>query len=246
MAALSRKASPAGQAPAADQAPRRRLPPEQRKQAILEGAAEFFAEHGFGASTRGLAAHLGVTQALLYRYFPSKQALIDGVFERRPARRPRDLVERHLADESRLLEERLVGFYLDYAGRSSASGIRLFVRAGLEGRDLARRFSFPLTESVLGPIIAALRRAAGLPDFDRRSLMRGERELAMALHGAVMFINIRRHVYRMPLADDAETLIALQVRTYLPGAIAELKRLHAPAADPTLSVPLVETGRRRQ
>ena len=59
---------------------RRRVARGTREERIVAAAMDFFAEHGFRASTRDLAKRLGVTQALLYRYFKSKQALIDRVF----------------------------------------------------------------------------------------------------------------------------------------------------------------------
>ena len=48
-------------------------------QRIVDEAKIFFADHGFRGSTRELARQLGVTQALIYKYFPSKQALIDQI-----------------------------------------------------------------------------------------------------------------------------------------------------------------------
>jgi len=59
----------------------RRLSPEDREQQILEGAVKFFAEKGFSGQTRELALQLGITQPLLYRYFPTKRSLIERVFE---------------------------------------------------------------------------------------------------------------------------------------------------------------------
>lgn len=58
----------------------RRMNPVEREQMIVRKAVKFFAEHGFDASTRELAKHIGVTQSLLYRYFPTKQALIEKVY----------------------------------------------------------------------------------------------------------------------------------------------------------------------
>jgi hypothetical protein len=114
--------------------------------------------------------------------------------------------------------------------------VRLFVRANLERRDVARRFGPPLTERVLGPVVEELRAEAGLPGFAERPFLRGERELAMALHGGVVFLGIRKHVYRMPMPEDLTELVALQVRTFLPGALAELARLHDTDAEASLTV----------
>lgn len=70
----STKADPS---PSADARGRRRLPAEARVAVMLADAAEHFAAHGFSSPTREIAAALGVTQALIYRYFASKDDLID-------------------------------------------------------------------------------------------------------------------------------------------------------------------------
>ncbi|HEY0912661.1 MAG TPA: helix-turn-helix domain-containing protein, partial [Bradyrhizobium sp.] len=57
-------------------AKQRRLSPDDRRKEFVAKATEFFSEEGFGGGTRDLARRLGVTQPLLYRYFPSKDDLI--------------------------------------------------------------------------------------------------------------------------------------------------------------------------
>jgi len=54
---------------------------EARVEQIIASAAQFFSEHGLSGQTRELASFLGIAQPLLYRYFPSKQALIHQIFE---------------------------------------------------------------------------------------------------------------------------------------------------------------------
>ena len=59
----------------------RRLSPDEREREIVRGAVAYFAEVEFEGSTRDLAARIGVTQPLPYRYFPSKDALLDRVYQ---------------------------------------------------------------------------------------------------------------------------------------------------------------------
>jgi TetR/AcrR family transcriptional regulator len=48
-----------------------------KRQAILKSAARLFAERGYdGASMAGAAQALGVSKALFYHYYPSKEALL--------------------------------------------------------------------------------------------------------------------------------------------------------------------------
>jgi AcrR family transcriptional regulator len=57
---------------------RKRLSGDERKQLILEAARRVFLESGFaGARTRRIAEEAGITEALLYRFFPSKLAIYE-------------------------------------------------------------------------------------------------------------------------------------------------------------------------
>jgi AcrR family transcriptional regulator len=53
---------------------------EEKREAIRKGAAEYFAAHGFDrASMTGAARHCGVSKALIYHYYDSKEALLDDI-----------------------------------------------------------------------------------------------------------------------------------------------------------------------
>lgn len=64
-----------------------RLPAAERKAQITSAAVRVFARHGYrGATTRGIAAEAGVAEALLYRYFDSKEELFLAAVERTAGR----------------------------------------------------------------------------------------------------------------------------------------------------------------
>ena len=59
-------------------AKRTRLKGPERRQLILEAARRVFLDSGFaGARTRRIAEEAGITEALLYRFFPSKLAIYE-------------------------------------------------------------------------------------------------------------------------------------------------------------------------
>lgn len=79
--------------------PVRRRDSAATRAALLDAATELFAERGFGRTTvRDIAAHAGVNQALLFRYFGSKDALYAAVM----AGQGRELLETE--EPGRLLE----------------------------------------------------------------------------------------------------------------------------------------------
>jgi TetR/AcrR family transcriptional regulator, cholesterol catabolism regulator len=54
--------------------------PRRRSAAILDAAAQVFADRGFyGSSTQDIANVLGIRQASLYYYFPSKEVALENV-----------------------------------------------------------------------------------------------------------------------------------------------------------------------
>jgi AcrR family transcriptional regulator len=234
------RASPKNTGPSAT-----RLPPGARRLRLVEEAAAFFAEVGFEGTTRALAERLGVTQALIYRYFASKQDLIDAALAAVFSDRWNPAWDNLLADRKLPLEERLSDFYCAYHARSDALSMRLFARAGLDGQSLPGRHGARLTARIFEPVIAALREEAGLPPFAERGMMRGERELAMALHGAVVFLGIRKHIYQMPMPQTIDDVIRLQVQTFVSGARHSIKRLHSAAPDSPLAVSQLAPRRRR-
>lgn len=59
-----------------------RLSADERKQAIVDAVRDVFAEKGFdGTTTRELAKAAGVSEALLYKHFPSKESLYTAMLD---------------------------------------------------------------------------------------------------------------------------------------------------------------------
>src|SRR6478735_468233 len=95
-------------------AKQKRLSPDDRRKEFVAKATEFFSDEGFGGGTRDLARRLGVTQPLLYRYFPSKDDLIKEVYRTVYLEQIDNGWEAMLTDRSRPLRDRLLEFYRSY------------------------------------------------------------------------------------------------------------------------------------
>ena len=63
-------------------APQQRMPASDRKQQLLETALDVFSRRGFeGTTTRELASAAGIAEAVIFRHFPTKQALYNAVLD---------------------------------------------------------------------------------------------------------------------------------------------------------------------
>ena len=210
------------------------MPPEQRERAIVREAIALFAEQGFGAHTRELATRLGITQPLLYRYFPSKQALIERVYEEVFLRRWDPGWEDLLDDTGRPLEERLTDFYRDYARAIlNYEWIRLFLFAGLKGVDYNARYLKALRERIFSRVIRLLRAANNLPAVDELPIVEGEYELVWSLHASIFYLGVRKWLYGQPIPTDIDEDVAARVLAFLHGAPAAMRALAAKATTET-------------
>jgi AcrR family transcriptional regulator len=213
--ARSVDALPAIAAPAA---PRRRLPPGEREALIVAEAVRFFAENGFGGQTRELAARLGITQPLLYRYFPTKEALIERVYQEVFVGLLKQEWEALLDDRRIPFEERMIRFYKAYSKRIlTYEWVRLFTFAGLKGLDLNARFLDMLRRRIFARVIREMRLAYGLPTVDEVPATELEYELVWGLHAGIFYIGVRKWIYGLPIPRNLDRMIVAKVKAFLEG-----------------------------
>ncbi|WP_175969334.1 TetR/AcrR family transcriptional regulator [Burkholderia sp. BCC0322] len=209
-------------------APGRRLAPEARERQIVEKAIEHFATHGFSGSTRELARQIGVTQPLLYRYFPSKEALIDRVYDE--IYTWNSDWEKLIADRAVPLQARLVAFYRAYAQTIlRREWIRTFIFAGLSREGFNTRYLSRLRERVFLPVLRELRHEYDLATPATETQRNAEIELVWSLHASIFYLGVRKWVYGLPVPDDLDTEIERLIDAFLHGTPAALKQL-APGA----------------
>jgi AcrR family transcriptional regulator len=179
-----------------------------RERFILEGAVRFFAEHGFAGQTRELAKSLSMSHAAIYRHFPSKDALIERVYEHVYLSRWNPDWGALIVDRSRLLEARLIQFYLEYAERIfTYEWVRIFVYSGLRSFDLSARYLQVVQERLITPICIEFRAECGLPGIEDAPLSERERELFWGLHGRIFYLAIRKFVYGVQVPEDLGEII---------------------------------------
>ncbi len=186
-----------------------------------------YAEHGFDVPLARVARAARVSPAALRRRVGSKKALRHSVLSRLFGGRWKPAWDALLADRSMPLRDRLTRFYCEYRGNIDRTGARLWTRAGLLGLHASGNFSATLAARILVPVVLELRHEAGLPGAVRGPVSGQEIEVAQMLHGAIAFPHTRSHIFGMQVHGRLADLVAMMVRVWLPGAIAEIRRLHA-------------------
>lgn len=199
------------------------MPVAERERHIVDGAITFFSEHGMDAQLRELAGAIGVAHTLVYHYFPTKQALVDRVYQEVFAGRWKKEWEALLDDRSLGVEDKLVRFYVDYARTVlTRDFVRIMVFSGLSDRSIPDRFFALLGERLFPRLVRETRRHRG--SRARGSASVREFELLMGLHGGIFYGGVRWFVYGQPIHPrrpplDDPAIIADRVRSYLEASL---------------------------
>ena len=200
-------------------APRRRLTNVEREKQIVASAIRFFSDRGLDGQLRDLAKNIGVTHALLYHYFPTKQSLIDRVYVELFEGLWQTAWEKLLDDRKFDVETRFTRFYVDYAKAIfSRDFVRIMIFSGLADHAIPDRFFELLRHRLFPRLIRETRRHCGVVSRTKPSAR--ELELMMGLHGGIFYIGLRRWVYEQPVhgaeaSEHDEAYIADRVKSYL-------------------------------
>lgn len=136
---------------------RRRLPRGEREERMLDAGERIFAERGFrGASMDEIAEASGITKALLYQYFGSKETFYEACVERARVR----LFDRleHEAEQAPDAPGRLravVTAYFDYLDEQRASKWLLYGDASMDAVNEMRNRNAEVIAGLIGRDILA-------------------------------------------------------------------------------------------
>ena len=135
-------------------APRHRLSSDDRRRQLLNHAIALFSKHGFsGTRTKDIAAACGVSEAILYRHFATKEDLYHAILDTHEAAAGKD---EWLADMQAMAERRDdLGFircllaHILKSFREDTAFHRLMLYAGLEGHTFRSMFHERMGSSML-------------------------------------------------------------------------------------------------
>jgi AcrR family transcriptional regulator len=114
---------------------------QERQASIIAAAADLFATNGFnGTTTREIARHAGISEALVFKYFPTKRALYAAILaEKVPVSPLLAAVEEAARKRD---DERVFTLIASHRIRrtSDPSFLRLLLFSALEGHELSDMF----------------------------------------------------------------------------------------------------------
>ena len=173
---------------------------------LIETAIDLFSRKGFsGTTTKEIAAAAGVTEAIVFRHFATKQDLYTAILEHRL--KGTDL-DAWMAAAQKLMDQRddegLFRFLLSQVIQQYQKDPRferLVVFAALEGQDLAvmhHQIAVPIVTRFID-YIARRQRAGALRKGDPGTML-------MAIAGLAKFYGAQKYVYRVcepAMSDEA-------------------------------------------
>ena len=180
---------------------------EDRRRQLLEIAIELFSQRGFsGTTTREIAAAAGVTEAIIFRHFATKQdlyaAILDHANEASGMEKWLAEVESAMQAEAdarlfRLIVERILEIH-----RTEPRFERLMLHASLEGHELAVMHRDQIMASIgvkFHEYIERRQAAGALRSGDPRTII-------FALVGMAQYFGMKKYMYQCldPLQSDEE------------------------------------------
>ncbi|MBI4495320.1 MAG: TetR/AcrR family transcriptional regulator [Deltaproteobacteria bacterium] len=130
-----------------------------RREQILRGAMGLFAQKGFrGTTTREIARRLKISEALMFKYFPSKRALFSAIIQMRMDGSEEMLFppEAVQAKDDRQVFRSIASFLVQ-RNTKDPTFLRLILYSALEDHDLSRSFFENHAREKMGLLAAYIR-----------------------------------------------------------------------------------------
>jgi AcrR family transcriptional regulator len=187
---------------------------QERQSSIIAAAAALFATNGFkGTTTREIAKTAGISEALLFKHFPTKRALYAAILaEKAPISQLLEVVEEAAkkGDDARVFS--LVASYRIRRG-ADPSLLRLLLFSALEGHELSDMFfqnQHRIFYDYLSNYIAKRIREGVFRRIDPMIAAR-------AFMGMLAHHRLLHEIFRVPMHRTPDDCVATYVTLFLEG-----------------------------
>jgi TetR/AcrR family transcriptional regulator len=152
--ARSKLASASPIHPTGSESPHVRLSGEQRREQLVQVAVDLFARKGFnGTTTREIAAAAGVTEAIIFRHFETKEHLYTAIIDQKPNSTDAAgwIAKLRLAmnrdDDQAVIRQLIDGIISMH--KTDPKFERLMLYAALEGNEIALLYMRQVTAAIV-------------------------------------------------------------------------------------------------
>jgi AcrR family transcriptional regulator len=192
-----------------------------RQASLIAAATSLFAARGFrGTTTKEIAKAAGVSEALLFKYFPTKRGLYAAILAEKA--NLTTLVEAIDDVAGKRDDERVFSLIAAYRIRPGADPtmLRLLLFSGLEGHELADMF-FSKQHRVINDYLAG---------YIRTRIQEGAFRpvdpllAARAFIGMVVHHRLLHEIYRLPMHRSHDETVATYVELFLSGLVRQRDR----------------------
>ena len=188
----------------------------ERQASIISAAASLFADKGFkGTTTREIAKTAAISEALLFKYFPTKQALYAAILaEKSPISQLLEVVEDAAKKRDDVRVFTLIASYRIHRG-SDPSLMRLLLFSALEGHELSEMFfqnQHRMFFEYLSGYIAQRIDEGAFKRVDPLLAARG-------FMGMVVHHRLLHEIFRIPTHCAPEESVLTYVRLFLDGLV---------------------------
>lgn len=212
-------------------APVKRLLPHVREWLILNEAISLFARNGPDGLIPGLARKLGISQALIFRYFGTKEKLVDRVYEIVCFTRWDPVWEKMIGEESLDLADRLKAFFKSYiAIADDYNWVRISMFLALTDHEMKKRYVRSYVSTLIEKIARAVKSSQGHPKS--APLTDADKEQVWQIHSAIVHYGVRKHIHGSIVTIDRNQYVDLLVDRFMHGigGRKEKGRRHPPRA----------------
>ena len=190
----------------------KRMKRDQRRVQLIQTSAELFARDGFeSTTTKGIADAAGITEAVIYQHFKTKDELYDAAVEfyiEKVEELLRESSALEQPDLSSMLKTLCVGWM--YFAEDNANFTRMMLYSGLQGHQFSCRFF----NAISLPIMNAVRER--IEKGQREGWVR-ENVMPMAstkaIMGAMVSFNLARVIHRV------DVFCEMKIEEYVENAI---------------------------
>jgi len=204
------------------------MPAVDRRHQLLETALDVFSRHGYeGTTTKEIAAAAGVTEAVIFRHFPSKQVLYTAVLEHK---RDNPMFHNWLEEARKLMERKDdVGLFRSIASqiircyREDLRHQRMVLFAALEGHreglEHHKQFSMPVFE-LLRDYILSRQKEGALTDVSPTAML-------SAIAGMATHYGMMTQMFGFESCSSDETIVDEFTRIIFKGILPESRKEQA-------------------